>query len=67
MTVSHAANGGMHPLADRGNDLYETPPNATVALTRAELSRCASGSRRPGAVPSSTCCASAAITSSPAT
>jgi hypothetical protein len=37
MTISHAANSGMHPLADRGNDLYETPPGATIALTRAEL------------------------------
>jgi hypothetical protein len=37
MTLSHAAQSGSHPLADRGNDLYETPPCATVALTRAEL------------------------------
>jgi hypothetical protein len=37
MTLSHAANAGSHPLADRQRDLYETPPCATVALTRAEL------------------------------
>ena len=34
--LSHAANPGRHPLKDRGADLYETPPEATHALLRAE-------------------------------
>jgi hypothetical protein len=34
--LSHAANSGAHPLADRGNDLYETPPEATRALLAVE-------------------------------
>lgn len=33
---SHAANPGRHPLSERGNDTYETPPEATRALLRAE-------------------------------
>jgi hypothetical protein len=36
VTLSHAANPGRHSFADRGNDLYETPPCATLALLRAE-------------------------------
>jgi hypothetical protein len=34
--LSHAANAGCHPLADRGNDVYETPPEATRALLAVE-------------------------------
>ena len=34
--LNHAANAGCHPLADRGNDLYETPPEATRALLAVE-------------------------------
>ena len=37
MTLSHAAQSGSHALSERGADLYETPPVATVALMRAEL------------------------------
>ena len=36
MSVNAAANAGMHPLADRGHDLYETPAVAVTALLRAE-------------------------------
>jgi hypothetical protein len=32
----HAVQPGTHTHADRGNDLYETPPCATQALMRAE-------------------------------
>lgn len=31
-----AVNAGRHALADRKDDLYETPPEATLALLRAE-------------------------------
>lgn len=31
-----AVNAGRHSLADRKDDLYETPPEATLALLRAE-------------------------------
>jgi DNA polymerase len=34
--LDHAANPGRHSLADRGRDLYETPPEATRALLRVE-------------------------------
>ena len=34
--LSHAANAGRHPLADRGRDVYETPPEATRALLAVE-------------------------------
>jgi hypothetical protein len=30
--LDHAAQSGRHPLAERGNDLYETPVEATRAL-----------------------------------
>jgi hypothetical protein len=30
--LSHAINAGRHTLADRGPDLYSTPPEATRAL-----------------------------------
>ena len=36
MTLSHAAQSGRHTNADRGADLYETPPVATEALLRVE-------------------------------
>ena len=36
MTLSHAAQSGRHPIAERGLDLYETPPCATEALLRVE-------------------------------
>jgi hypothetical protein len=36
MSLSHAANPGRHPLKERGSDCYETPPEATLALLRAE-------------------------------
>ena len=36
MSVNHATQAGRHPLKDRGADLYETPPEATLALLRAE-------------------------------
>lgn len=36
MQRSHAANPGRHRLADRGDDLYETPPAAVEALLRVE-------------------------------
>jgi hypothetical protein len=36
MTLSHAAQSGSHTLAERQNDLYETPPCATEALLRVE-------------------------------
>jgi hypothetical protein len=35
-SINHAANAGRHPLADRGLDLYETPPEATIALLKHE-------------------------------
>jgi hypothetical protein len=34
--LSHAANAGRHSLADRGQDCYETPPEATRALMAVE-------------------------------
>jgi len=34
--LNHAAQSGCHSLADRGRDLYETPPCATEALLRVE-------------------------------
>ena len=34
--LSHAANAGMHAFAERGSDLYETPPCAIEALLRVE-------------------------------
>ena len=34
--LNHAANAGRHALADRGHDLYETPPEAVLALLSAE-------------------------------
>ena len=34
--LSHAANAGRHSLADRGHDVYETPPEATRALLAVE-------------------------------
>jgi hypothetical protein len=34
--LDHSCQSGSHPLADRGNDLYETPPSATEALRRVE-------------------------------
>jgi DNA polymerase bacteriophage-type len=36
MPISHAANAGSHTLAERANDLYETPPVATEAVMRVE-------------------------------
>ena len=36
MSLSHAANAGRHSLAARGDDLYETPPEAVHALLRVE-------------------------------
>jgi hypothetical protein len=36
MSLNHAANAGRNSLADRGADLYETPPQAIQALIRAE-------------------------------
>ena len=35
-TLSPAANPGRHALRERGEDLYETPPEATLALLCAE-------------------------------
>jgi hypothetical protein len=37
MVFDHSAQSGRHALSERGLDLYETPPCATIALTRAEL------------------------------
>jgi hypothetical protein len=34
--LDHAANPGCHSLAERGRDLYETPPEAVRALLRVE-------------------------------
>jgi hypothetical protein len=34
--LDHAAGAGRHPLAERGADLYETPPVATEALLSVE-------------------------------
>jgi hypothetical protein len=34
--LQHSANSGRHALADRGRDLYETPPEATRALLGVE-------------------------------
>ena len=34
--LDHAANAGRHRLAERGDDLYETPPEATRALLQVE-------------------------------
>jgi hypothetical protein len=34
--LNHSAQSGSHPYADRGNDLYETPPCAVEALLRVE-------------------------------
>ena len=36
MKLSHAAQSGRHTLAERGFDLYSTPPCATEALLRVE-------------------------------
>jgi hypothetical protein len=36
MSLSHAAQSGQHAYAERGLDLYETPPCATEALLRVE-------------------------------
>jgi hypothetical protein len=36
MAVNHAVQSGSHSMADRGRDLYETPPGATRALLRIE-------------------------------
>jgi hypothetical protein len=36
MSLSHAAQSGRHPNANRGLDLYETPPEATEALLHVE-------------------------------
>jgi hypothetical protein len=36
MSVSLTTQAGRHPLIERGADLYETPPEATLALMRAE-------------------------------
>lgn len=36
MSLDHAANAGRHALADRKDDLYETPEVATKALLRVE-------------------------------
>jgi hypothetical protein len=36
MTLNHAAGAGRHTLAERGADLYETPPCATEALLSVE-------------------------------
>jgi hypothetical protein len=35
--LDYAAQPGRHPLRERRADLYEAPPCATIALTRAEL------------------------------
>ena len=32
----HSANAGRHPHKERGIDLYETPPEATIALLKHE-------------------------------
>jgi hypothetical protein len=34
--LTHAANAGRHSLAERGDDLYETPPQAVRALLQVE-------------------------------
>lgn len=34
--LDHSANAGRHALSDRGNDLYETPPEVTRALLKCE-------------------------------
>jgi hypothetical protein len=34
--LDHSANAGRHALADRGLDMYQTPPEATRALLRVE-------------------------------
>lgn len=36
MTLDHSANAGRHAFSERGNDLYETPPEAVDALLKAE-------------------------------
>jgi hypothetical protein len=36
MVVNHAVNSGTHSHADRGNDLYNTPPGAVRALLQVE-------------------------------
>ena len=41
----HAANAGRHSLADRGDDLYETPPCAVRALLPVDRCPRSSGSR----------------------
>jgi hypothetical protein len=48
VTISHATQSGHHALAERQQDLYETPPCATEALLRVErlphrVWECASG------------------------
>ena len=49
MTIlTHAANPGRHALATRGDDLYETPPQAVRALLKVErLPECICG---PGSI-----------------
>jgi hypothetical protein len=37
VALDHAANAGMHTFAERGVDLYETPPCAVEALLQVEL------------------------------
>jgi len=34
--IDHSANAGRHPHAERGLELYETPPEATLALIKHE-------------------------------
>ena len=36
MTLAHSANAGRHRLSERGDDLYETPPEAVRALLKVE-------------------------------
>jgi hypothetical protein len=36
MSLDHSTGTGRHALADRGDDLYETPPQAVRALLRVE-------------------------------
>jgi hypothetical protein len=36
MSLTHAANPGRHSIAERRDDLYETPPEAVQALLRVE-------------------------------
>jgi hypothetical protein len=36
MTITHSANPGRHRLAERRDDVYETPPEAVHALLKVE-------------------------------